>query len=93
MKLDKVVIVISDGRRSGEIYPLTEWLQPRVGYLTEGRLDRGSLLRLRFICVVALRLCDDMGRLRLDPIRIGPFVTRAHSQERIEPYGFSKKQR
>jgi hypothetical protein len=26
MKLDKVVIVISDGRRSGEIYPFTEWL-------------------------------------------------------------------
>jgi len=76
MKLDKVVIVISDGRRSGGIYIFTEWLQPRLGYLTEGRLDRGSLLRFD-ICVVALQLCDDMGRLRLDTICISPFVTRA----------------
>jgi hypothetical protein len=81
MKLDKVVIVISDGRRSGGIYPFTEWLQPRLGYFTEGRLDRGSFLRLD-ICVVVLQLCDDMGRLRLDTIRISPFVTRAHLQGR-----------
>lgn len=30
------------------------------------------------ICVLALRLCGDMERLRLDTIRIGLFVTRAH---------------
>jgi hypothetical protein len=33
------------------------------------------------IRVVALRLCDDMERLRLDTIRIGPFVTRARTRE------------
>ena len=43
MKLDKVVIVISGGRRAlraDTVYPLHRMapIEPRLGYLTEGRL-------------------------------------------------------